>query len=1013
MNRNNKDIQSIFNFVTVRSPKKANLARPSSFVSYDPNLQSTLYFPLVEAVSAYKNDVKTLFGQVGQIVNDFSKNGQIITTNKQLTNVIPENFLAFSEWLAANQHKLSTKNALEQINSFKLEFSDNVRTICWDNLICYSVLGQANAATQSMILALKAHHFLQHYGEAEIYNDANALQKLAACEVVLPSEIFPLPSIIGRKEPVDTNFTEGALDLTALKTEILLYENAIEELQTYYSHQKEIVKNTFEVDNTGIQNSQNDLIDKATIEQTKKPFTSKSSAGRIKKWKKLSENTRLALTNIKAHSDLSIPFIIKGLQKKADAATRTLWENVQLHKDVVNVGGALWVYDGKAHLRGKPNEEDVKPYEPVSDDYDGFYFSDGQCRIRPLGVADFRRVEQELCCYMPGEVAHIENVLQGEYKERTTRRLRRSENTFTQTTEREEETQRDTSSTDRYELQRETAKTIQNDMSFDLGVTAAGSYGPVSVSVSSNFSTATSSQESDRQAVAYGKEVTDRSLKRVIEKVREERITKVIEEFEENNKHGLDNRNGKKHVVGLYRWADKIYKAQIVNYGKRLMFEFMIPEPAAFHLWAMSKPAVQTNVLLKEPIDPRSKQMAEILGYAFKTHTDITVSNYALLAAQYGATIDAPPPALKAVEKNYFNKSELDGAKNFSHGYNDLTIPQGYNPARAEVLISMSGWGNNPRDDNGHWNTITVGDDAVFVNYSNKNGTKTLWLRLSNEVETLPVNICGRCTFYSANVNVVCEIMPEYFETWQIKTFKAVIDAYENQKAAYEQAVSEAKIQRGVDIQGTNPAMNRLIEQQELKKGCLGWLNNGQNLGSWAVWHYNDNNDCNSPVTTYSCNTIQETERAKFFEQGFDWKLMTYTFLPYFWGNKCRWRKMYQLDDTDPLFLNFLQAGMAKVLIPVRPGFEKQVMHFLRTGQIWQGSEVPAIDSPIYLSIVEELKEPVGVVEGEPWEIRVPTALTVLQCNSGCVEGEGLPCNCGPEDGFGKNTEGVLLGMKE
>jgi hypothetical protein len=33
----------------------------------------------------------------------------------------------------------------------------------------------------------------------------------------------------------------------------------------------------------------------------------------------------------------------------------------------------------------------------------------------------------------------------------------------------------------------------------------------------------------------------------------------------------------------------------------------------------------------------------------------------------------------------------------------------------------------------------------------------------------------------------------------------------------------------------------------------------------------------------------------------------------------------------------------------------------------------------------------------EPWPIRVPTSLTVLQCESGCVEGSGLPCPCEDE----------------
>ena len=34
---------------------------------------------------------------------------------------------------------------------------------------------------------------------------------------------------------------------------------------------------------------------------------------------------------------------------------------------------------------------------------------------------------------------------------------------------------------------------------------------------------------------------------------------KIVEEFEENNKHGFDNTKGDKHVVGVYRWVDKIY----------------------------------------------------------------------------------------------------------------------------------------------------------------------------------------------------------------------------------------------------------------------------------------------------------------------------------------------------------------------------------------------------------------------------------------------------------------------
>ena len=54
-----------------------------------------------------------------------------------------------------------------------------------------------------------------------------------------------------------------------------------------------------------------------------------------------------------------------------------------------------------------------------------------------MGIADFRRVEQEVCCYVAGEVSHIENVMAKEFKERATRNFVRTENTIETTRETE------------------------------------------------------------------------------------------------------------------------------------------------------------------------------------------------------------------------------------------------------------------------------------------------------------------------------------------------------------------------------------------------------------------------------------------------------------------------------------------------------------------------------------------------------------------------------------------------
>jgi hypothetical protein len=77
--------------------------------------------------------------------------------------------------------------------------------------------------------------------------------------------------------------------------------------------------------------------------------------------------------------------------------------------------------------------------------------------------------------------------------------------------------------------------------------------------------------------------------------------------------------------------------------------------------------------------------------------------------------------------------------------------------------------------------------------------------------------------------------------------------------------------------------------------------------------------------------------------------------------------------------------------VPVRPGFEAAVLHFLETleatgtGEIWNGmGEPPPITSPLYVSIVREIQErtnaPLGeIAVGEPWRTTLPTPLVILR----------------------------------
>jgi len=139
-------------------------------------------------------------------------------------------------------------------------------------------------------------------------------------------------------------------------------------------------------------------------------------------------------------------------------------------------------------------------------------------------------------------------------------------------------------------------------------------------------------------------------------------------------------------------------------------------------------------------------------------------------------------------------------------------------------------------------------------------------------------------------------------------------------------------------------------------------------------------------------------------EQAFEWEIMSYNFYPYYWGERKSWADLYQFDDNDPIFRAFMQSGMARVIVTVRPGFEEAVRHFMATGQIWNGGEVPVIDDELFLSLVDEMRSPKATKEGEPWREKLPTSLTILQADSiGLKVEKALPCNCEPGVKFDDN----------
>ncbi|VXB82613.1 conserved hypothetical protein [Flavobacterium sp. 9AF] len=611
--------------------------------------------------------------------------------------------------------------------------------------------------------------------------------------------------------------------------------------------------------------------------------------------------------------------------------------------------------------------------------------------VKQLGIADYKKVEQSTQCYVEGDVAHIENIMAREYKEKATRRLRRSENTVTTSSETEREHLTDTSSTSRFDMQSEVAKVLQESKDFSAFANFNGSFkafgSEIGFSTGVNYATHNSKEESTRQAVTQAKEITESALDRIVSKVKEERINKIVEEFEENNKHGFDNTKGDKHVVGVFRWVDKLFKNQIVNYGKRLMFEFMVPQPAKLHSLGMQENKQQMSLLI-EPEDPRKALNNNLADYS--KVTEVTLKHW---AAKYNVEVTLAPATYLSIGKSFsFTTPETMGAEweEVAAGNEEVKLPEGYN-----AIGVTADW----------YYPSEPGYGLAVIAGSKKLQSKGVYYPVSSFNGVIPISysVMGHHSG-SVNVEIKCELTSEARKKWQQETFKAIIDAYEDALTVYNEKLAEEKA-TGIQIKGTNPGFYREFENKILRKNCISYLIDQNPLakntyGKSNLFKIVGNATAVGNFGNTEVNLGKELDDyaafVKFMEQAFEWDIMSYNLYPYYWGNRSEWATLYQYDDSnDPLFRNFMQAGMARVVVTVRPGFEEAVRYYMQTGQIWNGGEVPVIEDELFMSIVDELREPLGQKEGKAWITRVPTSLTILQADSiGLKVEKALPCNC-------------------
>jgi hypothetical protein len=791
--------------------------------------------------------------------------------------------------------------------------------------------------------------------------DASPLTRSAflGAPLMVPAGIFPLP--VGDVDLKERRLAQATAARAALDARQKRLAQLAANLESHHQATSELM-NAFE--QMGAQPSVNQAARQPATAglTTRAGFLLSDTAV-----SSLSDSTRAVLQSVGvADSVIDVAKSVTLLERRSAGVASQLYANDGRTGVMVRIGNTFVPGDalaGGPAIFADPGPEirSPGPCPPVIDTTPpdtNVTVPTGYGEARILGIADLMVVEQELLRYQLGEIAHIENVLRSEARSRkfkTTDTIQQTQVTESETTTAKEQ---DLSSTERFELQTESQTVISSNASLDAGLTVHASYGPsVDATATFNASSSTSSQQSNTASSNYAREIATKAVERVQTRTLTRRTVTTTHVIEETNRHAFDNKTGTSDIVGVYRFLDKIYQAQVVNYGKRLMLEFIVPEPAAFLRYALThKPNNEVSQINPEP---PGYCVANGASFAPLQAADITRDNYLYWASKYGAQDVAAAPSSLAIasgSKKSPDAMQMEGDRIASSDMFDVDIPDGYLCQSAFVNL---------------YGETQAGEHRIVFQLQEQQGTyveptddNQLYLLHLQPTPKLSVSLNSAGFHnYEVLVTVFCTLSPERLQDWQLKTFSSIMNAYNDLKSAYDQAVREARLQAAdFTIGGTNPGNNRITEQTELKKGCLSLLTGqrfelfdavARNVGPFGY-----------PEIDFA-EARAEGAYIQMFEQSFEWNNMVYLFYPYFWGKKSDWTMTAQLTDDDPLFGQFLRAGAARVQVPVRRGFEDSMLAYLSTGEPWsgEGTVVNPDDGaadPVELSIVDELKSQTG-----------------------------------------------------
>jgi hypothetical protein len=231
-----------------------------------------------------------------------------------------------------------------------------------------------------------------------------------------------------------------------------------------------------------------------------------------------------------------------------------------------------------------------------------------------------------------------------------------------------------------------------------------------------------------------------------------------------------------------------------------------------------------------------------------------------------------------------------------------------------------------------------------------------------------------------ASVRVWFKISDETENKWRLSAYNALRDAAEKAYLERRQMLEARRAKLLKELAAMDTLTLRKLEREELMKGVLRWLF-GQKIDFAPP--------VNGPLYDTDGNVVSEGVQGavlqhgrviSFLHQAIEWENINYFLYPYFWTNAASWNERLRLQTNDPIHEAFLRAGAARVVLTIRPGWERAFLAFFKTGSL--STTLPEDDA--FMTIAQEIENYAktnypGIVPANPDEVDAEKATTAAE----------------------------------